>query len=116
MLVEFIGSRNSASKKPSTPIAHDGYNELAAQLGQSIDQQRHRENVLRVRRAIQCLRQDFPAHTWQAFERASAGNEQISKISAGLDMSAAAVRASRSRVMRVLRETLAGLVELPEEF
>ncbi|XZE54181.1 RNA polymerase sigma factor [Planctomycetaceae bacterium SH139] len=116
MLVEFIGSKNSASKKPSKQMARDGCNELADQLGLRIYQQRHRENVLRVRRAIHCFREEFPSHTWQAFWRASAGNEQISKISASLDMSNAAVCASRSRVMRVLRETLAGLVELPEEF
>lgn len=115
MLVEFIGSKNRASKRPSKQVARDSRNELADQLKQRINQQRHRENLLRVRRAIHCLREEFQPHTWQAFRRASAGIEQISKISASLDMSNAAVRGSRARVMRVLRETLSGLVELPEE-
>lgn len=64
---------------------------------------------------MHALRDDYQQLTWQAFWSASASTERLSKISNNLGMSAATISTSRSQVMRGLRETLVGLVDLPEE-
>jgi RNA polymerase sigma-70 factor (ECF subfamily) len=68
-----------------------------------------------VRRALRTIRADFNEKTWQAFWRSSVAGEATSEIARDLGLTPAAVCMCRSRVLRRLRETLAGLGVVPEE-
>ena len=70
------------------------------------------ESALIVRRAIATIEQDFGKATWQAFWRSVVLGERTSEIAINLQMTPASVCMARSRVLRRLRETLEGTVEL----
>src|SRR5436190_956340 len=63
------------------------------------------------RRALGILQADFEEKTWQAFWRAAVEGQPAAAIAADLEMSAAAVRKAKSRVLRRLRTELAGLID-----
>jgi RNA polymerase sigma-70 factor (ECF subfamily) len=68
-----------------------------------------------VRRALRTIRPDFNEKTWQAFWRSSVEGDATSDIARDLGLSPAAVCMCRSRVLRRLRETLAGLGVVSDE-
>lgn len=65
-----------------------------------------------VRRALEWIRGDFEERTWQAFWRNQIEEQPTDVIAADLEMTAAAVRKAKYRVLRRLREELEGLLEL----
>ena len=54
---------------------------------------------------------DFAPATWQAFRRHVLEGEPAVRVAAALGLSLNAVRVARSRVLKRLRQELAGLVE-----
>jgi RNA polymerase sigma-70 factor (ECF subfamily) len=67
------------------------------------------DNAGLVRRALEIVRGDFSAATWQAFWGTAVEGQAASDVARDLGLTPAAVCMARSRVLRRLRETLAGL-------
>ena len=61
-----------------------------------------------VHRALQLIKQDFAADTWQAFWRLAVDGDPANEIAADLGLSPAAVRQAKYRILCRLREELAG--------
>jgi len=61
--------------------------------------------------ALELIRAEFEDRTWQAFWRATVGEERTADVAADLGMSVNAVRKAKSRVLRRLRDEFRGLVE-----
>jgi RNA polymerase sigma-70 factor (ECF subfamily) len=64
-----------------------------------------------VGRALGLMRSDFQPATWQACWECVANGRSASDVAAELGLSVAAVYLARSRVLRRLRQELAGLLE-----
>lgn len=64
-------------------------------------------NILR--RALELIRGDFEPHTWQAFWLAAVEDQPAKAIAESLQMSLDAVYQAKARILRRLREELAGL-------
>jgi RNA polymerase sigma-70 factor, ECF subfamily len=62
------------------------------------------------RRALELVRDEFEARTWQMFWRAAVDNHPAEVIAADLGVSSAAVRMAKSRVLRRLKEEVGDLV------
>jgi RNA polymerase sigma-70 factor (ECF subfamily) len=62
-----------------------------------------------LRRALELIRGDFEPHTWQAFWLAAIEDQPAKAIAERLQMSLDAVYQAKARIMRRLREELAGL-------
>ncbi len=69
---------------------------------------------LLVTRALELVRPDFEVHTWQAFERMVLQSLPAAQVAEELGMRPNAVHQARFRVLRRLRQELAGLIQLPE--
>ncbi len=63
------------------------------------------------RRALQLLRSDFAAGTWQAFWETAVEGRPAREVARELGCSENAVYAAKCRVLRRLRQELAGLIE-----
>ena len=63
------------------------------------------------RRALEMIRAEFEARTWEAFWRVSVDGQSPAHVAADLEMSVAAVYKAKSRVLGRFRQVLA---ELPE--
>jgi RNA polymerase sigma-70 factor (ECF subfamily) len=61
-------------------------------------------------RALETIRSEFEATTWQAFWRATIDDHKTADIAADLTMSTAAVRQAKYRVLRRLRQELDGML------
>ncbi len=64
-----------------------------------------------MRRALELIRDSFEPATWQAFWRSAVEGQHTAHIAADLQLSAAAVRKAKSRVLQRLRIVLADLGE-----
>jgi len=62
-----------------------------------------------LRRSLDLIRNDFESHTWSAFWLSAVDGETAQAIAERLQMSLAAVYQAKARVLRRLREELAGL-------
>jgi RNA polymerase sigma-70 factor (ECF subfamily) len=62
-------------------------------------------------RALQIMQSDFQEHTWRACWETTVNNRPAREVAAELEMSEAAVYVAKSRVLKRLREELAGLLE-----
>lgn len=69
----------------------------------------------RVLRILKLLRNEFKDNAWQAFWRSAVLGERTVDIAKSLDMSSAAVCMCRSRVLKRLRDRLAGLGEFAQQ-
>ena len=66
-------------------------------------------NVLLKHRAIAMIRAEFEEKTWRAFWRAVVDEHETAEIADELEMSCAAVRQAKCRVLRRLRQELEDL-------
>jgi RNA polymerase sigma-70 factor (ECF subfamily) len=62
-----------------------------------------------VQRALTVIQRDFAEASWQAFWRTAVEQQPTGQVALDLGMTPAAVCMARSRILRRLRETLAGL-------
>lgn len=62
-------------------------------------------------RALRLIQTDFPGPTWQAFWGVVVDGRPAAEVAAGLGVSVNAVYLAKSRVLRRLREELAGLLD-----
>jgi RNA polymerase sigma-70 factor (ECF subfamily) len=69
----------------------------------------HDEHVAGV--ALARVRGDFTAASWEAFDRHALRGQAAKEVAAALGMSVNAVLIARSRILRRVREELAGLVD-----
>ncbi|MEX2175362.1 MAG: sigma-70 family RNA polymerase sigma factor [Pirellulaceae bacterium] len=97
----------AAVGQSSGPASVEAAIELASEGGDSSVGDPSEMSLL-VRRALRIIEQDFSPVTWQAFWRSAVDEEQTGDIAALLKLTPAAVCMARSRVLRRLRETLAG--------
>jgi RNA polymerase sigma-70 factor (ECF subfamily) len=95
-----------------------GDSEFARQLGQLADRdsslsrlwnEQHDRYV--VNRVLALVRPKVTPTTWEAFRRQSLEGIPAHEVAGDLGMSVAAVYAAKSRVLRMLRQEVAGLVE-----
>jgi RNA polymerase sigma-70 factor (ECF subfamily) len=63
-----------------------------------------------MQRALERLALEFKPATWRAFQRVVVDGAEAEVVAAGLGLSVNAVCIAKSRVLRRLREELAGLV------
>jgi RNA polymerase sigma-70 factor (ECF subfamily) len=63
-----------------------------------------------VRRALELVRPEFAAHTWQACIQTAVDGRRPADVAADLEMTIGAVYVARSRVLKRLRQELDGLV------
>jgi RNA polymerase sigma-70 factor (ECF subfamily) len=61
-------------------------------------------------RALELIRGDFEAHTWQAFWRTAVDNQTPAEVAPVLGMSKVAVRQAKARVLRRLKEEVGDLL------
>jgi RNA polymerase sigma-70 factor (ECF subfamily) len=59
---------------------------------------------------MELVRSEFEAKTWQAFWRAAVDGHPVDMIAADLGVTPAAVRKSKSRVLRRLKEEIGDLI------
>ncbi len=64
-----------------------------------------------VRRALALIEGDFAPATWQAFRQFAVAGRPAAEVAAELGLTVNAVYLARSRVLRRLREQLAGLID-----
>src|SRR5262249_14909523 len=64
-----------------------------------------------VRKALEVMRTEFEDRTWKACWEHVVNNKTAAAVGAELNMSEAAVYVAKSRVLRRLRQELAGLLE-----
>jgi RNA polymerase sigma-70 factor, ECF subfamily len=69
------------------------------------------ERKILYRRAVELVHKEFAERTWQAFWRVAVDEHRPADVAAALGMSVNAVYLAKSRVLRRLREELAGLME-----
>ncbi len=82
----------------------DGEASSAAEAG-------NQEKAILVNRALDLIRSEFEDRTWQAFWRATVEGQPSDVVAESLEMTPAAVRQAKSRVLRRLREELHQLLE-----
>lgn len=63
-----------------------------------------------MQRAMKMVRVEFEESTWQAFWRSAIEEHKTADIAADMDVSTAAVRQAKYRVLRRLRQVLADLL------
>jgi RNA polymerase sigma-70 factor (ECF subfamily) len=93
------------------PKIVDGSNSIAAAIVDPPwwDEAEYRQEV--VARALEVLRSEFQASTWQAFWESTANGRSGREVAAELGLSCNAVYLARSRVLRRVREELEGLLD-----
>jgi RNA polymerase sigma-70 factor (ECF subfamily) len=64
-----------------------------------------------LQQALALLESEFEPATWQAFRQTAVDGRPIAEVAAALSMSNNAVYVARSRVLKRLREELAGLLD-----
>lgn len=64
-----------------------------------------------VGRALRVIQADFQAPTWRAFWECTVVGRPAQEVAAEVGLSAAAVYAAKARVLRRLRQDLAGLLD-----
>ncbi len=69
------------------------------------------ENAILVKGALESIRNEFEDRTWRAFWRATVDGQRSTAVAESLNMTPAAVRQAKSRVLRRLREELGQLPE-----
>ena len=101
------------------PVMGRGGSEFAARIAQLPDhllyeeadsQLPEREEVELMRRAVRALKTQISESAWQVFWEASIRGRNSTEIAAELQMTPAAVRQAKSRVLLQLRQLLSGLV------
>jgi RNA polymerase sigma-70 factor (ECF subfamily) len=89
-----------------TPLAAEV---AVADLAEEMREAEYRRYL--VDRALRLMRSDFEPPTWRACWECVANGRPAAEVAAELGLSAAAVYIARSRVLRRLRQELAGLLE-----
>jgi RNA polymerase sigma-70 factor (ECF subfamily) len=74
-----------------------------------LGEQEYRQHLMA--RALELMRAEFPPATWQAFWELVVNNRSGAEVAAGLGSTPNAVYLARARVVRRLRQELAGLFE-----
>jgi RNA polymerase sigma-70 factor (ECF subfamily) len=69
------------------------------------------ETAIIVNRTLDLIRMEFEDRTWQAFWRATVEGQRSGVVAEALEMTPAAVRKAKSRVLRRLREELHQLLD-----
>jgi RNA polymerase sigma-70 factor, ECF subfamily len=85
--------------------------ERSDEPGSSTDAEEANEEKALCRRAIALVRDEFKAHTWEAFWRAFVDGHAPADIAADLGVAVNVVYLAKSRVLRRLREEYAVLVD-----
>jgi RNA polymerase sigma-70 factor (ECF subfamily) len=99
--------RTSLRRRTPQPLGPDG-----ADLADPADADTFMEKEYRdylIGRALQVMRTDFQASTWQACWEHVAQGRPAAEVAAGLGISVKAVYLAKSRVLRRLRQELKGL-------
>jgi RNA polymerase sigma-70 factor (ECF subfamily) len=69
------------------------------------------ENSQLYRRALEQVRSEFEAHTWQAFWRTAIEDRSPATLAGELGMTPAAIRQAKSRVLRRLKQEMGELLQ-----
>jgi RNA polymerase sigma factor (sigma-70 family) len=83
--------------------------------GSSAEEGRSSERAILVRRALELVRPEVQARTWEAAWRVAVDGQSAAAVGAALGMSAGAVHTAKSRVLSRLRALLRDLLDDPAE-
>jgi RNA polymerase sigma-70 factor (ECF subfamily) len=75
----------------------------------ALDEQERQELDALRRRALELVRSEYEERTWQMFWRSTVEGDAVADIAAEMSVTPSAVRLAKSRVLRRLRDELAGL-------
>ncbi len=99
-------------RQPRAPGGSEAYEQLHELSAPEAPEEADVEAVRGVcHRALELLRGEFAAQTWQAFWRTAVDGQPAPAIAAELNMSPAAVRKAKSRVLHRLKEELGELAD-----
>ncbi len=93
---------------PNEPVA-DLDERLQVDVSCDLDEAEYRQYV--VSRALQLMQSEFETTTWRAFWESTTNERPAREVAAELGMTVDAVYASKSRVLRRLRQELEGLLD-----
>jgi RNA polymerase sigma-70 factor (ECF subfamily) len=90
--------------------AHKRLEELPEAADSSTEEESVSEHAILVRRALEFVRPEFRARTWEAAWRVAVDGQSAAEVAAALEMTAGAVHTAKSRVLARLRELLNDLL------
>jgi RNA polymerase sigma-70 factor (ECF subfamily) len=91
------------------PGIDEGLSEVSSPA--AIDPAEVEEQQLLLRRALELMQEEFEATTWQACWQRVAEDRPAAEVAAALGITENAVHVARSRVLRRLRQEMAGLID-----
>jgi RNA polymerase sigma-70 factor (ECF subfamily) len=100
--------RERLRRKAPVPL-QDGDDVVARSSSDDPDEQEYRQYISR--RALELMQQQFQPNTWKACWETVVNGRDVAEVAAELGMTARAVYIARCRVLRRLRQELAGLFE-----
>lgn len=109
MMNKFRAQRRQRSGRPLELANADLVDQQEDEAGVPFDEVEYRQYL--VRRAMQVMKADFEPATWQAFWEYVIVGRPVAEVAAELHISTNAVHLARARVLRRLRQELAGLLE-----
>lgn len=97
-------------RSPADPLPIDGLEQIGGMdPAEAVADTEYRQFI--AARALELMRVEFHDTTWRACWAVVADGRAVTEVAAELGMSANAVHVARSRVLRRLREALAGLLD-----
>jgi RNA polymerase sigma-70 factor (ECF subfamily) len=91
------------------PNGGEGLSEVASPA--ALDPAEAEEQQLLLRRALELMQEEFEPTTWQACWQRVAEGRTAAEVAAALGMTENAVHVAKSRVLRRLRQEMAGLID-----
>jgi RNA polymerase sigma-70 factor, ECF subfamily len=98
-------------QKPEAEGGSTALNQLRELPEQEPVEESENESRGVLHRALELIRSEFEEHTFQAFWRTTVDGQSASEVGTALGMLPNAVYQAKSRVLRRLREEMAGLIE-----
>ncbi len=108
---------NAAGRRPAAAGGTDAnlrFSEVPDPLAEETEDEIESDNALLVRQALELIRPDFNAHTWEAFRAVAIDGKEVREMAAKLEMTEQAVRQGIYRIRRRLRKELEGLLDWPD--
>jgi RNA polymerase sigma-70 factor (ECF subfamily) len=110
-VVDHFRRQNRQPSAAGGSDAHEWFLGIPDGDASSVPEASDQETAIIVKRTLDLIRTEFEERTWQAFWRATVDGQRSGVVAEALEMTPAAVRQAKSRVLRRLREELHQLLE-----
>lgn len=111
VIIDFARAKKRATQGQGGDDAHEMFQNQADIFDEDSFSTSENDRALLMRQAINLIKDDFEATTWQAFWKTTIENQTSKEVGQELGMEANAVRQAKLRVRRRLVEELAGLLD-----